>query len=235
MFIIIEPHAYADHADVLDRMYELRKRVFADELQWDVPVSNGREHDAYDTMRPAYLVWCNEDARTLYGSARLMPTTAPTLLADVFGRTLPEDFDLRDPNLWECTRLCVDVRTIERDLPDTSAQDGFKLMMLALCEVGVRYGMTGLLCNYEPHVMRLYRSTGAVVDEIGRADGYGRRPVCCGLFDVSRAALDGMRRTMGVEHALCTFSRRTRTGAEVEGVTPAWMTAAARARPAIAA
>ena len=216
MFIVIEAHAYADHAALIDAMHVLRKRVFADELQWDVPVVDDRERDVYDKLKPAYLIWCDEERRTLYGSARLMPTTAPTLLADVFGRTLPERFDLRDPGLWECTRLCVDAETIERDLPDTTPQQGFRLMMLALCEVGVRYGMTGLLSNYEPHVMRLYRSSGASVDEIGRADGYGRRPVCCGLFDVSVGALKRMRRAMGVTKALCTFPGSARAA------SPSW-------------
>ncbi len=70
-------------------MYRLRKQVFVDDLGWSVEVRNGQEKDHYDDFGPAYLVWMNPTTRALYGSMRLMPTTGPTLLYDVFKDTFP--------------------------------------------------------------------------------------------------------------------------------------------------
>lgn len=199
MFITIQSHEYEKHCHLLDRMFRLRKRVFADMLNWDVPVLGDHEKDAYDGMRPVYLVWCDDAGKTLYGSLRLMPTTGPTLLHDVFRRTYPTDMDLMGPGIWEGTRMCIDEEAIRMDFPETDAGRAFGLMLLALCECALSHGIHTMISNYEPHLKRIYKRAGAEVDELGRADGYGRYPVCCGAFDVSKTVLLNMRAALGVD------------------------------------
>ncbi|MGO7418407.1 acyl-homoserine-lactone synthase, partial [Rhizobium ruizarguesonis] len=58
-----QAHEYQKYAAVLDQMFRLRKKVFADKLGWDVPVIGPYERDSYDSLAHAYLVWCN-DSRT---------------------------------------------------------------------------------------------------------------------------------------------------------------------------
>ena len=202
MFTIIQADQYDAHADLLVRMHELRKEVFKDQLDWDVPVVNGEERDAYDAMKPAYLVWTDEAKTTLYGSLRLMPTTGPTLLYDVFRRTFPDALDLAAPGIWEGTRMCVDEAALARDMPDVDPGRAFCLMLLALCEVAMAHGVHTMISNYEPHMARIYKKAGAELDQLGRADGYGKRPVCAGAFEVSDRILAQMRAKLDVTEPL---------------------------------
>ncbi len=95
-----------EHA-VLRRMFEARKQVFVDLLGWDVPVVDERyELDQFDHDEARYLVLTDEDGCHL-ASARLLPTTRPHLLGDLF----PELCDATPPSgasVLEITRFCLD-------------------------------------------------------------------------------------------------------------------------------
>lgn len=199
MFITIEGPQREKHRSLLDQMFRLRKAVFYDQLQWEVPVTGPYERDRYDELTPAYLVWCSPDGATLYGSARLMPTTGPTLLYDVFFDTLPHAAALQAPGIWEVTRLCLHEENISRDHPGIDNARAIGLMCLALAECAVAHNIHTLLCNYEPHMARVYKRTGCPVQELGRADGYGRRPVCCGAFHMSPETVSAMREAQNID------------------------------------
>lgn len=199
MFTTIQGPEYSENANLLDQMFRLRKKVFADQLKWDVPVSEGRERDYYDGLSPAYLVWCSDDRQTLYGSIRMMPTTGPTLLYDVFEETIPEAASLMAPGIWEVTRCCVDTEKLALDYPGLNPTRAFGLLCLATAECAVAHGIHTLVSNYEPHMARIYRKAGATFDEIGRADGYGRHPVCCAAFEMSDASVLRMRSALGID------------------------------------
>lgn len=89
MFTLLQNNDFTAIAHLLDAAFRLRKRVFAAQLGWEVPVTGGREFDSYDDDSAQYLVWCSADRQRLYGLVRLIPTSAPTLLFDVFGATRP--------------------------------------------------------------------------------------------------------------------------------------------------
>lgn len=198
MFILVQESEYAEHRVLLNKMYALRKTVFFDELKWDVSVDEKGERDRYDDLGPAYLLWCDEACSTLYGSLRLLPTTGPTLLNDVFRRTYAPDLDLCHPSIWEGTRMCVDTEAVEADMPEIGPRSAMVHMLVALAECALEKGISTLVSNYEPHMKRIYQQAGAPLTEVGRADGYGRRPVCCGLFSVNRKVIDTMRGKTGL-------------------------------------
>lgn len=202
MYLLIQAHEYHKHDKLLDQSFRLRKRVFADRLGWAVSVSGPRERDRYDDLHPAYLLWCDEDRSQLYGSVRLMPTTGPTLLYDVFRETFPDACDLVAPGIWEGTRMCIDQDAIDRDFPDMRPDRAFCLLLLALCEAALVNGINTMISNYEPHMRRVYQKAGAELEELGCSDGYGRYPVCCGAFEVSPRVLRAMRGKLQIESPL---------------------------------
>ncbi len=208
MYILVQGHEYDKHRDLLDQSFRLRKKVFADKLGWDVSVSGPRERDRYDEMHPAYLLWCDEEKERLFGAVRLMPTTGPTLLYDVFRGTFPDACDLVAPGIWEGTRMCIDEEVIA---PEMRPDRAFCLLLLALCEVAIDNGIHTMISNYEPHMKRVYRQAGAELDELGRSDGYGRFPVCCGAFEVSPRIRTQMQMKLRVAQPLYggrKFARR---------------------------
>lgn len=202
MFNAIQSFEFQDHQPLLAQMYRLRARVFSEELGWEVSTSDGQEKDYYDSCNPVYLIWSDRTRRKLYGSLRLLPTTGPTLLYDVFRSTFPDDLNLSAPGIWEGSRLCVNADLIAVDLPDISVRDAFCLMLLALCETALKHGIHTLLSNYETPTRRLYKSAGAPLQELGSSDEFGRRPVCAGLFPVSIENRNRMRQAIGVSGTL---------------------------------
>ncbi len=214
MFFAVQANQYPDYQELLDQMFRLRKRVFADGLGWDVIVQGDQERDPYDRQGPVYLLWTDAAAKRLIGSLRLMPTTGPTLLNDVFRSTFPADIDLSAPDIWEGTRLCVDEEVLIAVAPGISLSRAFGFMLLALCECALEFGINSMISNYEPQLKRIYRAAGLAIDELGRADGFGRHPVCCGAFEVSEDVLARMRAALGVDQPLFAVSESELRGDE---------------------
>lgn len=207
MIISVQAHEYRKYSTVLPQMFRARKRVFWDALGWDVKIEGDVERDQYDEMAPVYLIWCDPAQTRHYGSMRLMPTTGPTLLYDVFRRTFPDAANLSAPGIWEGTRMCIDEEALAIDHPEIPPGRAFSLLLVALCEFALKHGIHTMISNYEPHVRRLYARAGANVHELGRADGFGRHPVCCGAFEVSLEVLSSMRARLDLSEPLYAPAR----------------------------
>lgn len=92
---------------VMRGMFAARKAVFIDLLGWDVPVLDGRfEVDQFDDAHAVYLILTDEREQHL-ASARLLPTTRPHLLGDLFPE-LCEGGPPRQADSFEITRFCLD-------------------------------------------------------------------------------------------------------------------------------
>lgn len=202
MFIAVEPGDYQVRDDLIRQMHRTRKIVFHDRLRWKVPIDGDFEIDQYDLSGSVYVIWCDENALTFLGCMRLLPTTGPTLLEQVFRATYPSDVNLSAPSIWESTRTCINDKALAAHHPGLSPAIGFGLIMLAVCEWCIAHHIDTIVTNYEPRLSRIYRRAGVEIEEIGRADGYGRFPVCCGIVDISAELLRRMRSALGVEGPL---------------------------------
>src|SRR5690554_1522586 len=90
-------------------MFEDRKILFVDLLDWDVPVIDERyEIDDYDGDGALYLIATDDDGAHI-GSMRLLPTEGAHLLADRF-TALYDDELPRGQHVMEITRLCLPQR-----------------------------------------------------------------------------------------------------------------------------
>ncbi|MEO6093920.1 MAG: acyl-homoserine-lactone synthase [Novosphingobium sp.] len=96
-------------------MYVDRKRVFIDSLKWDIPHEGGREIDQYDTAQADYLILADRLTGEHRASVRLLPTTGPHILGEVFPY-LCDGAVPRGLHIMEITRfvLSPDVRRREK-------------------------------------------------------------------------------------------------------------------------
>lgn len=92
-------------ATLVDGMHRLRADVFHRRLGWEVRVHAGREIDAFDRLDPYYLV--AHEGPVALGCARLLPTTGPNMLRDVFPRLIGAGTMPCSPSVWEVSRFAV--------------------------------------------------------------------------------------------------------------------------------
>ncbi len=183
MIVVVEQYNAHKYLHLLDEMFRLRARIFGGRLNWDVKVTDGKERDRYDDEQPVYIIYSDEAGREVKGSLRLLPTTGPTLLADIFSDTLPDAVNLSAPTIWECTRFCLN-----DELMDSGRQDEMLFASSALLEaiggVALRAGVEAIIGNFDEAMLRLYRRIGCEVELLGSTLRYGE-PVYLGLHPIS--------------------------------------------------
>lgn len=83
-----------------------RHKIFIERLGWQLPVKDGLERDQFDRPDTIYVV-AHNDTGGICGCARLLPTTRPYLLGEVFpqlmnGLPVPATHEV-----WELSRFAA--------------------------------------------------------------------------------------------------------------------------------
>ena len=109
MLIVEKGHSGSPFDRTLRAMFEDRKSVFVDLLKWDLPVLEGRfELDQFDDAAATYLIIADEAGDHL-GSARLLPTDRPHILASLFPYLCASP-PPSGAQVFEITRFCLSRR-----------------------------------------------------------------------------------------------------------------------------
>ena len=116
------------------------------------------------------------------GSLRLLPTTGPTLAADVFWDTLPDAVHLSAPTIWECSRFCLDEGILASGIQGITFAS--RVLIAALGDVALGAGIESIIANFDASKLRLYRRIGCEVEVLGSTSRYGS-PVYLGVHHIS--------------------------------------------------
>src|SRR3546814_2143969 len=104
MIIIVEGLGTSADQSLLESMFEDRKRLFIDLLDWDLTVVDDRlEVDRFDDAYATYIIAADRAGRHL-ASMRLLPSTRPHLLGTLFERLCTEGVPV-GPEDRKSTRL----------------------------------------------------------------------------------------------------------------------------------
>lgn len=176
-----------------ETMFRDRAVQFRDRLNWAVTVdANGFEKDAYDHDYPLYVIWEQADG-THGGSMRVLPTTGRTMVNDHF-RHLNGGVAIASPLVWECTRFCLSPRLaggFRTALPVSAA------LMMAGCELGIRFGLTHSVGVFDARMVRIYRSIGWSPEILG-TDGTGADAISVGLWPIDAEARAAIAARSGI-------------------------------------
>lgn len=81
-----------------------RYRVFVEYLGWELNCPNNEELDQFDKVDTAYVVAQDRESNII-GCARLLPTTQPYLLGEIFPQLLNGMPIPCSPEIWELSRF----------------------------------------------------------------------------------------------------------------------------------
>ena len=134
----------------MDAMFRNRAETFSERLGWEVVVKNGYERDSFDDANPLYLVSVDPDTEQYWGSLRLLPTTGPNMLRDVFPQLLDGDY-LESATIWECSRICAVAAPgqPERNGGGGGVNHVLNELILGIGEVAVAAGLTQIAAVFD--------------------------------------------------------------------------------------
>jgi acyl-homoserine lactone synthase len=106
MIDVVTKHNAHLYGEALEEMFRLRHDVYVKERGWtDLARPDGLERDQFDNENATYLL-AFDDGR-VSGSVRLLPTTTPHLLGDLFPHLCEAQPVPRSEDIMEITRLCA--------------------------------------------------------------------------------------------------------------------------------
>lgn len=169
-FDLLDMHRYgAAFYDYLS----MRKRVFVDELGWDIPHNDFVEMDQYDNPLTHYSLVVR--GGRVIGGARMLSTLAEwngagCMLNDVLEGKLPTipttviDGPIRNAQVWECSRLVMaeDIGTAEERSACLS------LIVDGLAAMARAKGGSQLISLTRLPLLRALRQLGWACDRIGQ-------------------------------------------------------------------
>lgn len=174
----------------LDGMFRLRHEVFKERLDWDVGSNAGRERDDFDDLDPVYIV-CEQDGEVL-GSWRLLPTTGPNMLRDVFPELLHGAPAPCAPDVWEISRFAVSKRVAGNDSLGT-IRVVTQLLLNQLFTFASRRNLSRIVAVCDVRFERILKRSGLLTHRFGPPMQVGVTRAVAGFADVTALNLRRMQ------------------------------------------
>ena len=198
MIYVVDSLNQSTFTTLLDAMFRLRKRVFADRLGWDVQVTEGREIDLFDALDPAHVVSVDDEGNVV-GCMRLLQTTGPHMLADVFSSILDGEPPLRSSTVWEATRFCVDTQRLSRGRGRNTISYVTSEVMIGAFEFAMAAGVQDAVAVIDPVMNRvMQRSGNAPYGYLGSPKPMGKVVALAALMDCSAERVANIRAFSGI-------------------------------------
>ncbi|HEY0300243.1 MAG TPA: acyl-homoserine-lactone synthase [Rhizomicrobium sp.] len=180
---------------LIDSMHADRKRIFVDALKWDIPVREGKyEIDQFDNDDAVYLLALDDKKETHLGSVRLLPSSKPHLLGDVFP-SLCDNGVPRGDDIWEITRLCTAPQLRGRE-----AWLARSYLAVGMVEFALLYGINKYTCVAETSWLSSIMAVGWECEPLGLPKEINGETVGALIINITPATLQLFRMKMGWRH-----------------------------------
>ena len=204
MILAVLPEDRSRFAAELHQMHQLRYRVFHERLGWEVTTVGDSEFDRFDALKPIYLLHIDGDGR-VGGCARLLPSTGPTMLRDVFpvllgGQPMPSD-----ARIWESSRFAADAPGDAKEQMRMVGKITIELFA-GLVEIGLAMGWSQVVTVTDLRLEKLGARAGLRFERYAEARQIGKTQAVAGFGRVNRETLEAVRAFGGLEGPVLRFS-----------------------------
>jgi acyl homoserine lactone synthase len=204
MILAVLPEDRARFAAELHEMHQLRYRVFHERLGWEVTTVGDGEYDRFDTLKPIYLLRLSKEGR-VDGCARLLPSTGPTMLRDVFPLLLGDNQMPNDPAVWESSRFAADAAGDAREQMRMVSQITIELFA-GLCEVGLALGWSQVVTVTDLRLEKVGARAGLRFERYAEPLQIGKTQAVAGYGRVNQETLEAVRAFGGLDGPVLRFS-----------------------------
>ena len=191
MVNVVTAYNRANFRAPLESMHRDRKKIFVDQLKWDIPVVDGQfEIDQFDTRDAIYLLDLDAQRQRHLGSVRLLPSTGPHLLGEIFPYLCDKGVPVGD-DIWEITRLCT------APSKDVEPRPVRRRLATALCEFGLLYGINKYTCVAHVQWLSSLLAVGWECEPLGEPRQVGNEVIGAMSINITPATLQMFRGRMG--------------------------------------
>lgn len=181
----------AREKQLLLKQHKLRAEVFSDRLGWEVVVRDGVEQDHFDTVGATYILAIQQHDRVV-GCARLLPSSGPTMVRDVFPSLLPEGKLHSDPGLVESSRFCVDTKS-EEGRGQTSIHEITLAMFTGIIEWSIANHYSEIVTVTDLRFERILSRVGWPLQRLAPPMKIGVTTAVAGTLPADQAAFQRLR------------------------------------------
>ena len=176
-----------------------RHRIFIEQLGWRLPCADGRfERDQYDRDDTVYVV-AHDESGSICGCARLLPTTEPYLLQELFPSLLADGIEPpKAAAVWELSRFAAG--TSDGMAGEDTGAWAVRPMLAAVVECAAKRGVRQLIGVTFLSMERLFRRIGVHAHRAGPAQRVDGRMVVACWIDLDVQTLTAL----GVDPSLLT-------------------------------
>ncbi|MET4214522.1 acyl-homoserine-lactone synthase TraI [Bradyrhizobium sp. LA2.1] len=185
--IAINANEHGGLGSLLDEMHQLRARVFAGRLGWQVRIEQGRERDEYDALDPTYVLALTE-CGDVAGCARLLPTTGPTMLSWTFPQLVPGGRLRGKPTTVESSRFCVDTRGEGRG--GRFLHEATLTMFAGIIEWSMSNGFDEIVTATDVRFERILQRAGWPMTRLGGVELIGETLSVAGSLPADQASFE---------------------------------------------
>ena len=207
---LIDSAARLVFSSELVQMHHDRKRVFVDQMGWQVGAPGSwLEIDQFDTDYTVYLVVCSPGDERHLASVRLNPTTRPHMLDTVFA-DLCDGGPVTGPDIWESSRFTI----APLGLRGTQVMRLSQYLALAHTEFALLNGITRYTMIGEVHRVATVVSMGWKVRPLCLPRECDGTRIQALEVSIDTATLAAMRRRFGIDRdVLATATARRQAAA----------------------
>jgi acyl-homoserine lactone synthase len=189
MIYLIDRRNRAAFTQQLDEMFRIRHDIYVNRRGWKALArEDQREIDQFDTEEAVYLLGLDELGHVTSG-LRLVPTTRPHLIRDVFPHAVTWGRIPCDEKIYEFTRYFI----VNEKSGVLKKRRAAGELLCAMFEYGLSAGLThfSLLCDsfFLPHMLECKWK----VHPLGLPTPYDEGTCIAVLFEISEAAIEGTR------------------------------------------
>ncbi|HEX2138028.1 MAG TPA: acyl-homoserine-lactone synthase [Microvirga sp.] len=189
MFHIITPGTEASQRGILEAAYRFRHRVFVERMGWEaLRRPDNREVDQFDGLPCIHVVGMEDGS--VFGYSRLLPTTGPHLLSDVYPEILGGATAPRRPDVWEWTRMAV---APERREGQRGADRTTGRVYAAAVETGLMMGLTAFINQFNPIYITRMLELGFEARPLSLPTTYAGEPIVAMYLGISETTLATIR------------------------------------------
>jgi acyl-homoserine lactone synthase len=202
MIFLIDRRNRDAFASQLDEMFRIRHRIYVKERGWSALArTDEREIDQFDDDNAIYLLGLDESGHVISG-LRLLETTGPTLMRNVFPHLVTQGEVPNDPRTLEMTRYFL--TTVPRDKELRRKMSGE--IICAMMEYGLARGATNISLVCDTFFLPMMMEFGPNIFPLGLPTAYDEGTCIAVMFPIYDGGLRNARNLRGVQGPVLMFS-----------------------------